>query len=121
MMQSYPAQSYQAVPPQPCVQAPFYSPPSLPPTGMVFEINSSQELNAIPPMTGVNLYWCAQENKIYIRNFSNGNLETKEYYLSTQPLESVKQANDNVINNILQRLSALESKDKKGGTQEWQL
>lgn len=37
---------------------------------MVYIINSSQELSTIPTQAGLNLYWCGNENKIYIRNYA---------------------------------------------------
>lgn len=75
-------------------QTPFYSQPILQPAGMVYIINSSQELSTIPTQAGLNLYWCGNENKIYIRNYVGGMMEQKEYYLSTD----TKNSNSNNMN-----------------------
>jgi hypothetical protein len=113
-------------------QTPFYSQPILQPAGMVYLINSSQELNTIPTNAGLTLYWCDNENKVYIRNLAGGSIQTKEFYLSTTPNNSQNglvgaSGDDFVSKEIFEkfetRLSTLESKVKslKGGNSEWQL
>lgn len=121
-------------------QTPFYSQPILPPAGMVYLINSGQELSTIPTNAGLALYWCNPENKVYIRNYVNGVVETKEFFLST----SQNSNNSNGANNLTQvagidaiedvptelfdklngKLSSIESQLKKilkGGEPEWKL
>ena len=114
-------------------QSPFYSQPIPQPAGMVYLINSSQELSTIPYSAGLNLYWCGNENKVYVRNYAGGsNIETKEYHLSTTPNNSrnglVGASGDDSIpeetlEKINTRLTNIESKLKslKGGEPEWQL
>jgi len=121
-------------------QTPFYSQPILQPAGMVYLINSGQELSTIPTSAGLALYWCNPENKVYIRNYVNGVVETKEFFLST----SQNSNNSNGANNLTQvtgvdaiediptelfdklngRLSSIESQLKKivkGGEPGWTL
>lgn len=113
-------------------QTPFYSQPILQPAGVVYLINSSQELNTIPTCAGLALYWCDNENKVYIRNLAGGSIQTKEFYLSTTPNNSQNglvgaSGDDFVSKEIFEkletRLKTLESKVKslKGGNSEWQL
>ena len=113
-------------------QSPFYSQPVPQPAGMVYLINSSQEFSTIPTCAGLSLYWCGNENKIYIRNYAGGSIETKEYYLSTTPNNSRNglvgaTGDDSIPEELLKkfdtRLSSIESKLKslKGGDPEWQL
>lgn len=118
-------------------QTPFYSQPILQPAGMVYIINSSQELSTIPTQAGLNLYWCGNENKIYIRNYAGGMMEQKEYYLSTD----IKNSNSNnmsaqamgvdaiedipteLFDKLNNRLTSIERqiKNLKGGEPEWQI
>ena len=114
-------------------QTPFYSQPTLQPAGMVYLINSSQELNTIPTNAGLTLYWCGNENKIYVRNYAGGSsIETKEYHLSTTPNNSRNglvgaSGDDSIPEETLEKINArltnIESKLKslKGGEPEWQL
>jgi hypothetical protein len=113
-------------------QTPFYSQPILQPAGMVYLINSSQELNTIPTNAGLTLYWCDNENKVYIRNLAGGSIQTKEFYLSTTPNNSQNglvgaSGDDSIPEETLEkintRLANIESKLKslKGGEPEWQL
>lgn len=119
-------------------QTPFYSQPIFQPAGMVFLINSPQELHTIPNQAGLNLYWCANESKIYIRNCTNGAVETKEYYISTTPnnsnsnmnggaqvagIDAIEDIPTELFNKLDTRLSSIERhlKNLKGGDPEWQL
>lgn len=106
-------------------QTPFYPQPMLP-AGMVYLINSPQELSTIPTQAGLSLYWCSNENKVYIRNQVNGSIETKEYNLSMGAQEKDSADKDNLLNLIKTldtRISSLESQlnNPKGGNLEWQL
>ena len=105
-------------------QTPFYSQPQ--PAGMVYLINSPQELSTIPTQAGINLYWCGTENKVYIRNLINGTVETKEYNLSMGAQEKEDAGKDNLtelIKSLDTRISSLEAQlnTPKGGNLEWQL
>ena len=105
-------------------QTSFYSQPQ--PAGMVYLINSPQELSTIPTQAGINLYWCGAENKVYIRNLINGTIETKEYNLSMGAQEKEGAGKDNLtelIKSLDTRISSLEAQlnTPKGGNLEWQL
>lgn len=118
-------------------QTPFYSQPILQPAGMVYIINSSQELTAIPTQPGLNFYWCGNENKVYIRNFSNGAVEQKEYYLSTNSnnssgsnmgtqamgVDAIEDIPTELFDKLNNRLTSIERqiKNLKGGEPEWQI
>lgn len=118
-------------------QTPFYSQPILQPAGMVYIINSSQELSAIPTQAGLNLYWCGNENKIYIRNCAGGMIEQKEYYLSTDTKNSnsnnagaqamdmgaIEDIPTELFDKLNNRLTSIERqiKNLKGGEPEWQI
>jgi hypothetical protein len=118
-------------------QTPFYSQPILQPAGMVYIISSSQELSTIPTQPGLNLYWCGNENKIYIRHFANGMVETKEFFLSTS--QNTNNPNSNMgtvagadmiediptelFDKLNTRLTSIERsiRNLKGGEPEWQI
>jgi hypothetical protein len=107
-------------------QTPFYSQPILQPAGMVYLINSPQELSTIPTQAGLNLYWCGNENKVYVRNFTGGAIEQKEYNLSMGAREKEDAGKDNLtelIKSLDTRISSLEAQlnTPKGGNLEWQL
>ena len=120
-------------------QTPFYSQPILPPAGMVYLINSSQELNAIPTSAGLALYWCNPENKVYVRNCINGMVETKGFFLSTHQstngtnntemtqlagIDTIEDIPTELFDKLNGRLSSIETQLKKiikGGEPEWQL
>ena len=120
-------------------QTPFYSQPNLQPAGMVYLINSSQELNTIPTSAGLALYWCNPENKVYIRNCANGIVETKEFFLSTNQnsntinstgaaqlagIDAVEDIPTELFDKLNGRLSSIETQLKrivKGGEPEWKL
>lgn len=117
-------------------QTPFYSQPILQPAGMVYIINSSQEFSTIPTQAGLNLYWCGQENKLYIRNCAGGAIETKEFFLSTTQnsnsnngtnqavgLDMIEDIPSELFNKLDTRLSSIEKQLKKlkGGEPEWQI
>lgn len=118
-------------------QTPFYSQPILQPAGMVYIISSSQELSTIPTQPGLNLYWCGNENKIYIRHFANGMVETKEFFLSTS--QNINNSNSDtgaiagadmiedipteLFDKLNTRLTSIERsiRNLKGGEPEWQI
>lgn len=118
-------------------QTPFYSQPILQPAGMVYIINSSQELSTIPTQPGLNLYWCGNESKIYIRNFANGVVETKEFFLSTSQntnnpnsnmstvagADMVEDIPTELFDKLNTRLTSIERsiRNLKGGEPEWQI
>jgi hypothetical protein len=110
----------QPIQPQGGFQTPFYSPPQ--PVGMVYPINSSQELNTIPYSMGTTYFLCAPENKIIVRTFTNGNLDLKEFSLAMPQNEKSTPtgAMEEIIKRI-ERLEKLSTQDKKGGQSEWQL
>ena len=106
--------------PQGGFQTPFYSPTQ--PVGMVFTVNSSQDLNTIPYSMGTTYFFCAPEDKILVRTIANGVLDVKEYCLSIPKNE--KSTPTGAMEDILKRLERLEKlsvQDKKGGQPEWQL
>lgn len=41
----------------------------------LFFINTAQDLNLLPAPTGINFYYCQQENKIYSRLNQNGQIK----------------------------------------------
>lgn len=121
-------------------QTPFYSQPILQPAGMVYLINSGQELSTIPTSAGLALYWCSPENKVYIRNYMNGVVETKEFFLSTSQnsnssnnangltqvagVDAIEDIPTELFDKLNGRLSSIESQLKKivkGGEPEWTL
>lgn len=118
-------------------QTPFYSQPILQPAGMVYIINSPQELNTIPTQAGLNLYWCGNENKVFVRNFSGGAIEQKEYYLSTDNknsnlnntgtqamgVDAIEDVPTELFDKLNNRLTSIERqiKNLKGGEPEWQI
>lgn len=121
-------------------QTPFYSQPILQPAGMVYLINSGQELSTIPTSAGLALYWCNPENKVYIRNYMNGMVETKEFFLSTSQnsnnsngangftqvagMDAIEDIPTELFDKLNGRLSSIESQLKKivkGGEPEWTL
>ena len=118
-------------------QTPFYSQPILQPAGMVYIINSSQELSTIPTQAGLNLYWCGNENKIYIRNYAGSMMEQKEYYLSTDTknsnsnnmnaqamgVDAIETSPTELFDKLNDRLTSIERqiKNLKGGEPEWQV
>lgn len=120
-------------------QTPFYSQPILQPAGMVYLINSGQELSTIPTCAGLALYWCNSENKVYIRNCVNGMVETKEFFLSTTQnsnnsnqsnmsqlagIDTIEDIPTELFDKLNGRLSSIETQLKKiikGGEPEWQL
>jgi hypothetical protein len=121
-------------------QTPFYSQPILQPAGMVYLINSGQELSTIPTSAGLALYWCSPENKVYIRNYINGMVETKEFFLSTSQnsnssngannftqiagMDAIEDIPTELFDKLNGRLSSIESQLKKivkGGEPEWTL
>lgn len=121
---------YQNFTPQIGVQTPFYSHPFSSPIGVVFQINSKQDLNSIPIGAGTNFYWCAQENKLYLRNLNNGLPEIKEFTILNNTEQDIKMNNSkNNYNELEQKVQNLEKQIKeliknnsqKGGTSEWQL
>lgn len=120
-------------------QTPFYSQPILQPAGMVFLINSSQELNTIPTSAGLTLFWCNPENKVYIRNCVNGTVETKEFFISSTQnannsggnqmtqlagVDAIEDVPTELFDKLDGRLTSIESQLKKilkGGEPEWKL
>lgn len=121
-------------------QTPFYSQPILQPAGMVYLINSGQELSTIPTSAGLVLFWCNPENKVYIRNCVNGVVETKEFFLSTSQnsnnsnsangltqfagIDAIEDVPTELFNKLDGRLTSIESQLKKilkGGEPEWKL
>lgn len=118
-------------------QTPFYSQPILQPAGMVYLINSPQELSTIPTQAGLNLYWCGNENKVYVRNFAGGAIEQKEYYLSTENkssnsnntgsqimgVDAIEDMPTELFDKLNNRLTSIERqiKNLKGGEPEWQI
>lgn len=120
-------------------QTPFYSQPILQPAGMVFLINSSQELNAIPTSAGLTLFWCNPENKVYIRNCVNGTVETKEFFISSTQgtnnsggnqmtqlagVDAIEDVPTELFDKLDGRLTSIEAQLKKilkGGEPEWKL
>jgi hypothetical protein len=84
--------NYNPYPIQPQVgsQTPFYSPPQ--PAGMVYSINSSQELNTIPCSMGTSFYLVAPENKIIMRTVNGGGIDFKEFTLLSTQNEKCAQA-----------------------------
>lgn len=120
-------------------QTPFYSQPILQPAGMVYLINSSQELNTIPTSAGLALFWCNPENKVYIRNCANGIVETKEFFISTTQntnssngnqmtqlagIDAIEDIPTELFDKLDGRLTSIESQLKKilkGGEPEWKL
>ena len=114
--------SYNPYPIQPQVgsQTPFYSPPQ--PAGMVYSINSSQELNTIPCSMGTSFYIVAPENKIIMRTVNGGGIDFKEFSLLSAQNEKCTQAG--AMEDIIKRLEKLESLSnptQKGGSPEWQI
>lgn len=114
---------YQPIPPQSGVQTPFYSQPILSPAGMVYSINSPQDLNTIPAAPGLNIYFCESENKIYMRIFNNGNIEIKEYFLLTEQNQKNNCKSSEELKKLTERITNIEKQLQidNGGPKEWQL
>lgn len=89
----------------------------------LFFINTAQDLNLLPAPTGINFYYCQQENKIYSRLNQNGQIKIEEYVLKqnqnvTPPNPDLSQF-ENRLNKIEQFL--LSKNNSQGGEPNWQL
>lgn len=116
-------------------QTPFYSQPIYQPAGVVFLINSTQELSSIPNQAGLSILWCESEGKAYLRNCTTSGIQMKEYSLSIPQNNtgnnSTQMTNADISENLTtelfnkldSRLSTIEKnlKTLKGGEPEWQL
>lgn len=76
--------------------------PPLQPSGMVYQVQNSMEVNAIPVAAGIVAAINMQENLLYLKSANNG---TATYKL-TPYVEPVKTNDSN--NNLEQRLSSME-------------
>ncbi len=87
------------------------------PQGLMYLINSYNELNNIP-LNNVNIVaFCFSENKCYIRTLQGGAPIVTTYNLIQQENESGKEEKDlmNLIKSIDERLKKIENTPVKGG------
>lgn len=89
----------------------------LQPQGLMYLINSYNDLNSIPTNTVNTAAFCFPENKCYIRTIQGGTSTITTYNLSKQENEEKKEEAGltDLIKGIEERLAKLEKTPTKGG------